>query len=230
MLLLCLNALSDQRWIDWLASAPDHPATVATFEKRIADMESAIDFIVYQRAREILGLKKRHWRRPDPAPLRRRKSRSYAELWERLERCVLRFADIDRLAQRRAEKLQRLLSENPLGAFPHRLAAKTRPSTSPAFQAREEIRATNADLFLPQSRSGWGRWIDASSRRDGGGSRRALEGLRVRAPPWPEPSFETNPTRLNAPASEVAPVCAGACLRSPKRTAIHRARRPCPLP
>jgi hypothetical protein len=73
------------------------------------DLDTAIDIIIYQKARILLGLPQASWKRPRKLPLQRRRSRSFAELFARLEACALRFGDIERLAQRRAEKLKPLL-------------------------------------------------------------------------------------------------------------------------
>jgi hypothetical protein len=73
------------------------------------DLNAGIDIIIYQRARALLCLPQASWKRPRKLPLQPRRSRSFNEFFTRLEACALRFADIERLAQRRAEKLKRLL-------------------------------------------------------------------------------------------------------------------------
>src|ERR1700754_625816 len=108
---LTVRQLSDQRTIDWLCDDPDNPRTFARFETWIANLSAGVDTLIYLRARELLGLPNHDWIRPLEAQPQRRKSRSFAELWLSLERCILKFGDIERLAARRAIKLKRLLPE-----------------------------------------------------------------------------------------------------------------------
>ena len=123
-----LRTLSDERWIEWLMSNPDDPASFPRFEQWIANMEAGIDTLVYIRAREMLGLRTTTWAKPN-IPLQRRKSRSFGDLWYRLEHCIFRFAELDRLAARRAVKLRRLFADNPFGACPLRHSASPRSSS-----------------------------------------------------------------------------------------------------
>ncbi|HEV7690876.1 MAG TPA: hypothetical protein VGO52_08645, partial [Hyphomonadaceae bacterium] len=88
---------------------PDDPSGFPAFEGMLDDLDTAIDILIYQKARALLCLPQASWKRPRKLPLQPRRSRSFAEFFARLEACALRFADIERLAQRRAEKLKPLL-------------------------------------------------------------------------------------------------------------------------
>ena len=105
--------IQDPRTVDWLCAYPDDPRGIPHIERAIDDLHAGIDLLIYIRAREILGLKPGRWRRPRPSPPQRRRSRSFNELYARLRACGLRFSQIERLATRRAEKLERLLAASP---------------------------------------------------------------------------------------------------------------------
>ena len=158
-----LKCLSDERWIAWLCQDPDDPRGFATFERWIANMNAGIDLLVYLRAREMLGLSNHEWTPPREAPLQRRKSRSFEELWFSLEACILKFAEIERLAARRAVRLQRTAATLPQAAQAPTPATTTTiaPRTAPAAPPP----ATTTTIV--------------STRRAG-----LRAGLRVRAPPW----------------------------------------------
>ena len=107
-----LRTLADPGEAQRLDDDPDDPKGFPIFEFALQHINASIDVLIYQRARAILGLRATSWKRPMLRPQRRR-SRSFAELFARLEACIHRFGDIERLAQRRAEKLQRLLAATP---------------------------------------------------------------------------------------------------------------------
>ena len=153
-----LRCLSDERWIEWLLQDPDDPQGIARFERWIANMNAGIDLLVYLRAREMLGLPNHEWNAPREAPLQSRKSRSFEELWSSLEACILKFGDIERLAARRAQRLQRAASALPQSAQapPTTTTTTIAPRTTPAAP-------------LPTTTT-----IVSTGRA----------GLRVRAPPW----------------------------------------------
>jgi hypothetical protein len=104
----------DPRTVDWLCAYPDDPRGISHIERAIDDLHAGMDLLIYIRAREILGLKPGRWRRPKPSPPQRRRSRTFNELYARLRACGLRFSQIQRLAQRRAEKLKRLLADTEI--------------------------------------------------------------------------------------------------------------------
>ena len=110
------------------------------------DLSTGIDIIIYQKARALLGLPQASWKRP-----------SFA----RLEACAIRFADIERLAQRRAGTLKRLLDQaDPFGAYPAHAAF--------ASEDRPRARCAAPSIFLFVTLP-----VSAHTRA----------GLRVRAPP-----------------------------------------------
>jgi hypothetical protein len=129
------------------------------------DLDTAIDILIYQKARALLCLPQASWKRPRKLPLQRRRSRSFAELFVRLEACALRFGDIERLAQRRAEKLARLLEPSEIRLDEPAHAALISEATS-----RGERNAATSPIILF--------CFTAPSRLL---AQRA--GLRVRAPP-----------------------------------------------
>ena len=167
-----LRTFQDQRFLEWLCHDADNPEGVPFIERILDDLNTTIDLLIYQRAREHLGLKPDRWVRPRLSPPQRRRTRTFNELYYRLEACTLRFAQIERLARRKAGKLKRLLDRSETQI------------TQPAHTA---IIAADIGACLPLLRSNWGRWMAASSRPDGGGSPagilEARAGLRVRAPP-----------------------------------------------
>jgi hypothetical protein len=141
------------------------PHLCAKLDADIAALEHGIHLLIHERARQILGLPYIYTPRI-PSPEQRR-ARPLSQIIARLGRMAALFHNLERLAQRRATRMKRELEENPL-----RLDA-THRSTSPALCAEEE----NHQRLSSSSASRWGRWIGASSRRDGGGS------LRTRGPP-----------------------------------------------
>jgi hypothetical protein len=199
LLTTLLTHLNDQRWIDWLEANPDDPQGVCLFERIIDDINAGIDLLIYVRAREILGLPLGKWRRPRPSPPQRRRSRSFHDLFARLEACTLRFADIERLARRRAEKLARLLSmslDPRAGEGPSLLSAPHPDSgEGPALLAAPPFEAPP----VPHRSFDAGISVDASLPRSGEEAGAccaarafpilifyltpARAGLRIRAPP-----------------------------------------------
>ena len=151
-----------------LMEDPNHCAMILA---GIADANTKLDLLIYLRACETLGIRSRA-RDFKPNRTATRSGRTAQECWARFRRLAIRFQDYERLAQKRAERLQREQSESPL-----RLAA-TLQSTSPALCAEEDSRL----LLEVLHRRRRGRWIGASSRRDGGGS------AQPRGPPFP-PNF-----------------------------------------
>ena len=151
---------------DDLARMEDDPERCAMILAGIADANVKLDLLIYLRACEILGIRSRA-RDFKPNRTTTGSGRTPQACWQRFRRLALRFQDYERLAQRRAERLR--TEQSPL-----RLAA-TLQSTSPALCAEEDS-VTLLDV-LPRRRRG--RWIGASSRRDGGGC------ASPRGPPLP---------------------------------------------
>ena len=81
---------------------------------------------------------------------------TYREMHRRFTQATRFLADAHRLITRHAKRI----AKSPL-----RLAA-TPQSTSPALRAKEENHRRLSSSSAPR----WGRWIGASSRRDGGGA------------------------------------------------------------
>src|SRR5690349_9265835 len=98
------RTLENRIFLDWMCADPDHPDGVPLIERALDDLGSGIDLLVYQRARDILRLRPGPFRRPRRSPPQRRRAHTFDELLFRLEACAIRFDDIERLAQRRAEK------------------------------------------------------------------------------------------------------------------------------
>jgi hypothetical protein len=170
-----LNVFADPQAVDWLCADPDDPEGIARVERSLDDLDALTNFLVYQKARVILGLRHTRWLRPQLSPPQRRRVQSLDDLIARLEACAQRFADVERLARRRAWKLKRLL----------------KPSEVQLAEPAHAI-FTNLAACLPQSLYDWrGRCIASTiartCERDGGGSPAGIlshrAGLRVRAPP-----------------------------------------------
>ena len=114
-----VHVFADPQAVDWLCAYPDDPEGIARIERCLDDLHAVTDFLVYQKARAILGLRYTRWLKPRPAPPQRRRSQSFEDLFARFEACAIRFGDIERLARRRAWKLKRLLAQDDrLGAPP----------------------------------------------------------------------------------------------------------------
>ena len=145
----------DEETLLLMADDPDYCATVTA---ALADAHAKLDLLIYLRACELTGLRSRA---RDFTPNRTATSsgRTPQDCWTSFRRLVLRFDDRERLAQKRAERLQREQAQSPL-----RLRTAC-ASTSPALCAEEE----NHRRLSSSSAQRWGRWIGASSRRDGGG-------------------------------------------------------------
>jgi hypothetical protein len=169
LLQVILKNFRDQNFLEWLCARADDPEGVPYIERMIDDLNAVMDLLIYRRAREHLGLKPGPWSRPRPSPLQPRRTRSFNDLYFRLEACTLRFAQIERLARRKAQKLKRLLDKSAA------------ISDEPAHSA---ITAGAFSACLHLLRSNRGRWIGAQ-RQDGGGSRVGIlrACVRIRAPP-----------------------------------------------
>jgi hypothetical protein len=181
----------DEETLRLMADDPDYCATVTA---ALADAHTKLDLFVYIRACEIAGLRSRA---RDFIPNRTATSsgRTPQDCWSVFRRLVIRFDDRERLAQKRAERLQREQAQSPL-----RLRTAC-ASTSPTPCAEEENHRRLSSSSAPR----WGRWIGASSRRDGGGS------LRARGPP-PNHDFRLPIPHCLAATCEVASRCPSATI------------------
>src|SRR5262245_31155006 len=104
-----LDHLSDEHQVAQLCANPDDRRGISFYERILDDLNTVIGLLIHVRARQILGLSLGAYRFRRSPPQRAR-SRNAGEFLARLEACALRFADIERLAQRRAQKLTRLLA------------------------------------------------------------------------------------------------------------------------
>ncbi len=157
---LCLGMFSDEDAIDDLTFDPAYSQTIAA---AFFDAHRKVDLLIYMRACEIAGVRPRiDSFKPDFRWTH--SSTNLIALWRSFQRLAAKFDDYERYAQRRAERLRREPDNLPL-----RLAA-TLQSTSPALCAVEANRQRPFNVQIASiSAQHWGRWIGASSRRDGGG-------------------------------------------------------------
>jgi hypothetical protein len=128
----------------------------ARLESCICFLEYAMQALLHDRAQQMLGQRYVHVPLQDKPHIRHPKSLN--QLLKRLGQLARDFHNLDALAAKRANRMRRDRDSNPL-----RLAA-TPQSTSPALRAVEASHRRLAST----SASHWGRWIGASSRRDGG--------------------------------------------------------------
>ena len=135
----------------------DDPHARAWAERYIAMAEDGIAILITQRTRELLGLPFQRIETRQPAHLPHPPSRE--RLMARHARMLASLGSIERAAQTRAARIRR-------EASPIRLAPSAQ-STSPACGGG----GLRASALSPPPRSARGRWIGASARRDGGGSR-----------------------------------------------------------
>ncbi len=147
------------------------PAYRSTLAAAFFDAHRKLDLLIYLRACEIAGVRAKITSfAPDFSHTH--KSTDLVALWRSFQRLVARFDDYERYAVKRAERLKREPDNLPL-----RLAA-TLQSTSPALCAVEANSPLQLNArFASTCAQHWGRWIGASSRRDGGG------GASSRGPP-----------------------------------------------
>ncbi len=149
----------------------------AKLEGHICALEYAMQVLIHERAREILGLPFIFFPRQRNPHIRHPKSMH--QLFKRLAQSARNFDNLDKLAARRAERMRREESLSPsLRDSPLRLDAPHR-STSPTLCVVEDA-ITGAS---PPSRKARGRWIARSCAQDGGGCVLARGCLRTRGPP-----------------------------------------------
>jgi hypothetical protein len=143
----------------------------AKLESCICFLEYAMQVLIHDRAQQMLGQRYVHVPLQDKPHIRHPKSLN--QLLKRLAQLARDFHTLDALAARRADRMRRERDSAPL-----RLAA-TPQSTSPTLCV---VEANHRRLASTTSQK-WGRWIGASSRRDGGGCASSRGCLRTRGPP-----------------------------------------------
>ena len=156
------------------------PAYRSTLAAAFFDAHRKLDLLIYLRACEIAGVRAKITSfKPDYSHTS--SSADLIKLWRSFLRLVAKFDDYERYAVKRAERLKREDTTIPpsLRDSPLRLDA-THRSTSPGFAGGGPTTHTALEV-LPRQRRG--RWIGASSRRDGGGCVLARGCLRTRGPP-----------------------------------------------
>ena len=146
----------DDETLAWMADDPDHAVIVLA---GLADAHVKLDLLIYLRACEIAGIPSRA-RDFTPNRTVTRSGRTPQGCWSSFRRLALRFNDRERLAQARAERLQREQTQSPL-----RLAPSAQ-STSPMLRMVEDA-VVMLEVLHRRRR---GRWIARSCAQDGGGS------------------------------------------------------------
>ncbi len=182
-----------REYLNWLVTCLEDPAKLNDFltspeacagvEAHVIVIEHGVQLLINERARQIAGLPFIYTERLKLVLLHRAKPPR--KILARLNRAAALFDNLERLAHRRAQRMQRELANNPL-----RLAA-TLQSTSLALCTVE----ANHHCLASLSAQHWGRWIGASSRRDGGGLF-----AQSRGPPSHSRSDFRNPNLADSPA------------------------------
>ena len=179
-------------WLDDpldVAEIARRPDWLEILEAHIIVAENGVELLITERARQIAGLPFIYTRRMAPPHLR--KVKSLSRLLNRITHLARLFHNLERLAARRADRLRS--QQSPL-----RLDA-SHQSTSPALRAAEATCPLQLNVQIASlSPQDWGRWIGASSRRDGGGC------ASPRGPP-PNPVPKTKLPHLAGPTCENAP-------------------------
>jgi len=188
-----------REYLNWLVTCLEDPAELNDFltnpeacagvEAHVIVIEHGVQLLINERARQIAGLPFIYTERLKLVLLHRAKPPR--KILARLNRAAALFDNLERLAQRRAKRMQRELANNPL-----RLAPSAQ-STSPSLRLAE----ANHHCLASLSAQHWGRWIGASSRRDGGGLF-----AQPRGPPSNSRS-DFRKLRLSRPATGNAPAC-----------------------
>jgi len=95
-----------------LLQLQNDPRERASLEAAIASAEDGINLIIHHRARQILGLRLTHIPANTEHPPHC--ARPLHEVLARFERAVSLYENIERLAQRRAQRMKREMADNPL--------------------------------------------------------------------------------------------------------------------
>ena len=146
--------LEDPQKLDDFLNTPEACAGV---EAHVIVIEHGVQLLITERARQIAGLPFIYTERMKPPHLHRAKPPR--KILARLSRAAALFHDLERLARRRAQRMQRDRANSPL-----RLAPSAQ-STSPTRCAEEENHRRLSSSSAPR----WGRWIARSCAQDGGG-------------------------------------------------------------
>ena len=137
-----------------IADFEDYPEDRAWLEGHIAATEYGMQVLIWERAREMLGLPFIYHRRQDNPKFRR--SKDLRRLVRRLTQLARNFHNLDKLATRVAERMRREHDADPLGLAP----------------AHSAFTLCSADVVVSREvlhRRRRGRWIATPSSRDGGG-------------------------------------------------------------
>jgi len=173
-----LSLFADDLEVETLSADPHYRREIAA---ALADAHAKLGLLVYLRACELTNT--RHAIRSFiPNHSFTHASTSLDALWRSFHRLIAKFDDYECLAAKRAERMKRdattltpSLRDSPL-----RLDA-THQSTSPACGGGGLATHTGLEVLPRQKR---GRWIGASSRRDGGGCASSRGWLHATGPPY----------------------------------------------
>lgn len=164
------------------------PFARASLEAEIAVAEHGVQLLIHERARQIAGQPFVFTSRMQMPALRR--ARSLREILARLSRLVALFDRLESLAARRAERMQEEATANPSDLI----------NSMMMILNRDDDRAIIIIMLEVLHRRRRGRWIGATSRRDGGGC------ASPRGPP-PDRCSEINRLTRLAPTCEIARAC-----------------------
>jgi hypothetical protein len=188
-----LAMFADDNGLEDLAEDAAYRSTLAA---ALFDAHRKADLLIYLRACEISG------QRPRITSFKPDYSHTHAStdviaLWKSFHRLVAKFDDYDRLAHLHATRLKREAEQ-----YPVRLVASLQ-CTFPTLRMVEANRLRQLAVQIASTcAKHWGRWIGASSRRDGGGGAfpRGPPSLRDSQNPTPTTSQPPARSRLHAPA------------------------------
>ncbi|RYZ07486.1 MAG: hypothetical protein EON61_13320 [Alphaproteobacteria bacterium] len=148
-----------------IADFEDYPEDRAWLEGHIAATEYGMQVLIWERAREMLGLPFIFIPRQHSPKFRR--SKDLRRLVRRLTQLARNFHNLDKLAARVADRMRREHDADPLSLHtnsPLRLDAAHQSISSACGGG-----GLRDDALRPPSRKARGRWIATTSSRDGGG-------------------------------------------------------------
>ena len=199
---LVMNWVRDPEDVEGFAYWSDDRARL---EGHIAAVEYGLQILIWERARDMLGLPFLFIPRQHNPHIRHPKSMS--QLFRRLTQIAHNFHNLDALAARRARAMQRETDLNPL----HLVAAYQ--ASSPALRA---VEATYRRLASTRAQH-WERWIALTCAQDGRGACAFARGP-------PPPSHPATQTPHLAASCENAP----ARPQHPEISVTYRPRRCAP--
>ncbi|RYG38129.1 MAG: hypothetical protein EON93_02550 [Burkholderiales bacterium] len=150
-----------------IADFAEFPEDRLWLEGHIAATEHAMQILVWERAREMLGLPFIYIRRQDNPRLRRAKT--MAQLFRRLSQLAHNFRNLDTLAARSAAQMKREQTADPLSLH-----------ANDFMRVDAEASATPLEVLHRQRR---GRWHARPCAHDGGGCALARGWLNATGPP-----------------------------------------------